>query len=309
MRSPKTIRALQKGLSSTEIGWDKPLAEEIQQLEAEVAGLMAQLANPTKPNKPASYVGHRMFQPEPRSFALDTDQDGVSSNLVNYVVRDGQDYTIPVAFSGPGVFVAEYLQVQVRQRFFVPAAAQPFWYPVSTNINYHMVAGEQPWTTKFMVYPQQPFGAQANSAIGAFDSALREMNYFWNLTDSKSGRMLSNDLIPHLALLPRLPPMLLRPGGAFPTGIATSLRDGGFFRFRAPWLLERDAQAKFTFRPVTPVLQFDSSISGTAAAIGLPYDDREQGVRNQSVVVQVELHGARFETAQDALRAGAVTTR
>ena len=312
MRDPSSIKKLQQGLATIDGGWTKPLEEEIQQLEAELAGLAAQLTNPVGKGKPACYVGHRLFEPQTDiSFAVDTEQDGASANLCNYVVKDGQDYRIPVAFSGPGVFLAKYLQVRIYQRFFAPAAAKAFWCPVSTLIDYTLAAAPatvgHKWTTKFMVYPKQPNALDGNTSPGF--SGLRKMNYFWNVLDTRSGRYFSDDLVPHLALLPRLPPNpnKLRPQGGYTQFSQT--RDGGFLKFRGPgWLFERDAQAAFVFRPITPVLQFDSSIAGNNAAIGLPYDDREQGVRRQSVAVQVEFHGVRYETTQDALRAGAVVT-
>lgn len=313
MRDPKSIQKIQQGMSTVGGGWTKPLGEELQQLEAEIAGVAAQISNPTKASKPACYVGHRLFEPQlDIPFNVDTEQNGASVNACNYVVRDGQEYRIPVVFSGPGVFIAKYLQVRIYQRFFVPAAAKAFWFPIATHIDYaatgNSANGGNKWTTKFMVYPKQPesFPSVASPAFGA----LRKMNFFWNVQDTRSGRQFSDELVSSLALLPRLPPNTHISDFDDNGSDYSQTRDGGFLKFRGPgWLFERDAQAAFIFRPITPVLQFDSSIAGTNGSIGLPYDDREQGVRRQSVVVQVEFHGKRYETSQDALRAGAVVTR
>jgi hypothetical protein len=85
--------------------------------------------------------------------------------------------------------------------------------------------------------------------------------------------------------------------------------DGDLYDLKAPWLFERDGQLTFTMDPITDLYQFDSSINGTAAPMNLPFDDRENGKRDQSVLVQVEMHGFRFETMQDAVHAGALTQR
>lgn len=306
MRDADDIKKLQAGLSTVTKGWTRTLEEEKAQLEAEIAGLASIVYNPVGVGEPGAFMGTRLFEPESFSFTLDTDQDNTSDNAVNYVVRDGQQYNIEIPMSGPGVFVAEYFQVAVWQRFFVPDANQAFWYPVSTLIPYHATANRRPWTTLFSVYPQQPQTTSVNIA-NSFDQAYRQLNYFWNLLDPRSGRRLSDNLMSHLMLLPRLTPMITLDG--FGSQAPATARDGGLFQFRTPWLFERDSQLTFVFRPITPILQFDSALAGTDAAVGLPYDDRENGRRDQSVLVQAEVHGHRFQTAQDAIKAGALVTR
>lgn len=305
MRKPSDIGKLQRGLSSITSGWTRSLEEEVAQLEAEIAGLASAVYAPVAAGEPGAFIGTKTFAPEEHTFNLDTEQDNASSNAVNYVVRDGQEYTINIPMPGPGVFVAQYFQVSIWQRLWVPAASQAFWYPVSSIVPYQAV--ERPWTTKFSIFPKQPQTTAVPVANG-FDNAFRGINYFWNLTDTRSGRRLCDDLVSHLALLPRLPPALALFEGPV-ARYGKTMRDGGLFEFDTPWLFERDSQLSFAFRPVTPILQFDSSLSGTDAAVGLPYDDRESGRRNQSVLVQAEIHGHRFQTTQDALKAGALVTR
>jgi hypothetical protein len=306
MRTAEDIKKLQRGLSSITKGWVRSLSEEVAQLEAEIAGAASQVYNPVDRGEPGAFVGFHEWAPETVVFNLDTEQDGVSSNPVNYVVRDGQEYNIEIRITGPGVFVAHYFQVQIWQRFYVPAVRQGFWYPVCSFLQYHMTAALRPWTTKFSIYPKQP-QVPVVPVVDSFDNSFREMNFFWNLREPRSGRQLADTLMSHFMLLPRIPPDVI--GSTNSNQRLTLARDGGFFKFATPWLFERDSQLSFLFRPITPILQFDSSLAGNNAAVGLQYDDREQGRRDQSVVVQAEVHGFRFQTTQDAIKAGALIAR
>ncbi len=282
-----------KGGGSIWTGWVKPITDVLDQLEADIEGLKLRLKYPTRPGVPAAYQASKVFLPETRSFLLDTAQNGISSNLVNFVVRDGTTYDIPIQMPGPGVFALKRMKVVVFQRLFETQYRAALELP--------MVVGTQPFidaffTTKFSLFPVQPV-----HRIGPpVKVGTPSINFFWNLLEGKSQRKLSEELLPSMCLLPRSHMFSS-------TNTPPWLHDGGLFEFDVPWLMERDAQLNFQFRPINPVLQFDSTIAGTDAAIGLAFDDRENGVRNQQVRVSVELHGYRYETEQDALRMGATT--
>ncbi len=289
-------------------GWVRPLPDLVDQLEADVEGLQLRLRNPTNPGVPAAYQGVKVFLPETGSFAVDALQTHAGTMLANFVVRDGTTYEIPVIFPGPGVFMARYLKVSIYQRLFVPPFITggvipgyngPVYLPVRTNQqafnDIALGAGSIQWTTKFSLPPKQPQQATTKLPLGA-------INYFWNMIDTKSGRKLADDLMSHMMLLPRTFMPLINDETL--TEVA-SLPDGDLLELDAPWVFERDAQMTFQFRPITPMLQFDSTVSGATAGYG--FEDRENGVRNQSVTVSVELHGHRYETDQDAIRAGALT--
>lgn len=278
-------------------GWVRPLPDLIDQLRADVEGLQLRVKDPVGPGVPAAYQGVKVFLPETAEFNVDTLQTHVGTNPCNFVVRDGTTYEIPIVFPGPGVFIARYLKVSIYQRLFVPAYNGPVFLPVMTNTQAFVVAHTS-WTTKFSVPPVQPFQATGKKPLGA-------INYFWNIIDTKSGRKLADDLVSHMMLLPRTY-MPLDDGGASPSILEiASLPDGDLLELDAPWVFERDGQVAFLFRPITPMLQFASSISGNTAGYG--FDDRENSVRNQSVTVTAELHGYRYETDQDAIRAGVLT--
>lgn len=290
---------VQPGTGSRWAGWQKPIRDVLDQLKAGVEGLGLRLQTHLSPGMPTCYRGRKVFAPETTSFLLDTAQDGVSSNPVNYVLRDGVTYSIPIWMPGDGVFVPDFMKVLFRQRVFVPAYGREVWVPGAPS---HMQATwlgatTWPWTTKFSLFPVQP-----QVAFGTPVAQPCAVNFFWNMLDGRTGRKLADDWTSSVMLLPGAPMAQPADGVWMPATV-----DGGFFRFDCPWLFERDSNLEFQFRPTNPVLQFDSSLAGTDAAIGLSYDDRENGVRNQSVEVAVELHGHRYRTDQDAMRAGALT--
>lgn len=291
-------------------GWTKPLQDVVHTLEADIASLYARLQSPIHKGRPASYAAYRDFTPEQSIVQVDTEQTGEGTNPCNYVVRDGQDYSIPLIMPGPGVFVAHELNVAIFQRH-VSAAQQemfaemrpnafPFSGSVMFNGNLNVV---QPYfTTKFSIYPQQTVIPQQ---FPVPPESSRTINYFWNMIDTKGQRLLADAYISQMAMTPRSLPV--GQNAAFEeNGVVAYNRtpDGDFFKFPTPWVFERDGQVNFTFRPITPVFQFDSSISGVD--VGMPYDDRVNGVRDQRVRVQIEIHGYRYETDQDLIRAGAL---
>ena len=312
-------------------GWTKPLHDLIHTLEADVAGLRARLKHPIHKGRPASYVGFRDFIPERSVVQVDTAQTGEGTNPCNYIVRDGQDYDIPIIMPGPGVFVAEELTVAIFQQQYAPISAS-IEEGVLTNVNLAAMQAEMRantfpfpssaqtpyFTTKFSIYPQQLSGTYlgVDFEIERFAIAAqsqRTINYLWNMIDTKSQRRLADAYISQMVFTPPSAPVLQeRSFFTTPPPVTTRnqaherIPDGDLFRFCSPWVFERDGQANFTFRPITPVLQFDSALAGTDPAVGLPYDDRINGIRDQRVRVQVEIHGYRFETDQDLIRAGAL---
>lgn len=311
-------------------GWTKPIRDLMHTLDADMAGLKARLRNPIHKGRPAAYVGFRDFIPERSIVQVDTSQEGQTTNPCNYVVRDGQDYDIPVIMPGPGVFVAEELVVSIFQQQYAPVSAS-FSAPFAlTNVNLTAMQAEMStnsfpfpaldvnpfFTTKFSIYPQQTVLSSlafATSSRGAVaPQAQRTINFFWNMTDTKSQRRLADAYISQMALTPPSAPVqqsTVSTSGPFfsRSTVFERVPDGDLFRFATPWVFERDGQVNFTFRPITPVFQFDSSIAGNDPVVGLPYDDRINGLRDQRVRVQVEIHGYRFETDQDLIRAGALS--
>lgn len=260
-----------------------------------VQGIVDRLNFSTAPSVKTAYRVNRVFQPETnRAFLLDTSQNG-TTNLVNYVMRDGNTYEIPFQFTGEGVFVAKYLKVSIKQRLYIPAYGQAVQMPCGYNGRMPgNVAGA--WTTKFSIFPRQPGGP-------SFAHVPPQANFYWTMRDN-TGWQLSDNLMSHVMLQPNTLSLIV------PTVEAerwSPVLDGGLYQFDTPWAFERDGQCVFPFRPTTPILQFDSSIAGDAAAVGMTFDDRESLKRNQAVTVTVALHGQRYLTDQDAMRAGALT--
>jgi hypothetical protein len=210
-------------------------------------------------------------------------------------MRDANTYEIPFQFTAEGVFVARFLKVAIKQRLFVTPWGRPVQMAASYNARFPgNLAGA--WTPKFSIFPRQP--AQTST-----DFAVPSVSYYWSMRDN-TGWQLSDNLQSHVMLHPNT----VTPYRPIDDEMRwVPLLDGGLYEFDVPWAFERDGQCVFTIRPTTPILQFDSSIAGDNAIIGLPFDDRESGVRNQAVTVTVELHGRRFLTDQDAMRAGALT--
>lgn len=301
------------GAGSRWTGWTKKITDVVDQVAADIKGLQLRLSSPTRPGIPTCYRGEKLFVPEDASFLLDTAQDGVTSNLVNYVLRDGVPFSIPVKMTGDGVFVPDSLKVHFKQRLWVPSGGAPVWMNggMSSQLTY-TGATRWEWTTKFSLFPSQPASRDA-STFWMIKAQPCAVNYFWNVVDTRNNRKLADDWVSSVMLLPGSP--MAGFGSLAPT--LYSMVDGDFFRFDCPWLFERDSQVEVRIWPINPVVQFDSSISGTDVVIGpdlagaLPagygFDDREGGRRNQSVLVAAEFHGYRYQTMQDAMRAGALT--
>lgn len=264
------------GRGSLAQGFQPTIQATTEQLAAETNALKQRLAAGDIEGEPTAYHGVRVFEPETSSFNLSYMAfNGVQTSPVNYVVRDGQTYDIPILTPGPGVFVATGVTVSIYRRLYDPKAAEPMqqnysssWASFYTSAS--IVAGEPPtFTTKFSL-PYEQY---------AFNVAPLEMSFFWNLLDARTGNLYSDYPLNHLALRPRQDHTL----------------DGGLFKFDTPWVFPYGTGAVFKFQPINPVVQFDSSIG--QAVTKLSYDDRENGKRNQSVTVKAVLHGYRMMVA------------
>ncbi len=296
-----------EGPGSRANGWQRSVQAEMQALRADVSGLVRRLVSPTRPGVPCAYRSSKVFDADrTQSFLVDVLQDGSSSQLCNFVMKDAQTYNIPVRIDAEGVFVAERMGVQFTQRLFDPTLGVGVQYPGSL-MSYTMRSASTTggvftnninWTTKFslMRIPVSP------DAL-ALPMQTPAMQFMWNVLDERAGRRYSDFMMPASAL------------GFNAYGVSglqlspAVVVDNGLFTFACPWLFERDSNVTFSLLPTSPIIQYDSSISGSAVSPGpgLSFDDREGGIRNQAVTVHVELHGYRYQTSQDAIRAGALT--
>lgn len=266
-------------------GYQPTIPEVAAQLAAETQSLKARLDGGDIEGEPAAYQGVRVFEPESTSFLLDVDQNGASSAPVNYVMRDGQVYDIPILTPGPGVFVGTGLTVAIFQRRYVPAL------PEAVEVNYNSYWSLFPrgvnYTCKFSLWPTQPAVIDDN-----FRNLGPSVNFFWNLLDARTGDLYADQPLNHLALRPRQSVPELNHYSRSP------YLDGGMFKFDTPWVFPYGTNLIFKFQPITPVVQYDSSISNTTVpSTGLEYDDRENGRRNQAVSVKVVVHGYRMMVA------------
>lgn len=303
--------SISPGKGAEYAGWQEPLPELVQRLRARIEGLKARLNVPSTEMSiwPSAVSGRHIFRPESTVEQVDTAQSALGTNPINVVVRNNKTTNIRIIFPGPGVFVGRWLTCSVLMRLHNPELKgdTESWLPVVSNSGAigslaANPAAAIPYTTRFSVFPVQPNVPPAYGPAAGTTFRPPALNYFWNLKDERSGRLYADQMMSHMHLLPETWQM---PGAG--STFAPVLGDGDLFDLKAPWVFERDGQATFQFRPVTDLYQFDSSIAGTAAPMSLPFDDRENGLRDQSVKVQVELHGFRFETMQDAVHAGALT--
>jgi hypothetical protein len=282
--------------ASLETGWTKTLEEDCVQLCAEISGLEDRLAYGMQEGVPAAYAGQRIFSPESATVEVDLTQDGVTPGALtpcNYIVRDGATYDIPIVMPGPGAFIAKYMTVAIYLRHYSVSEGRYVDENVTGNQNYFnqrestLAPLEAAlYTTKFSAFRQQPVVNVTVTTPGGVrtqGAPYSALNYFWNLLDSKSGVKLSDELMSQNVLLPRSREYTVDEA-AFNT-----YSDGGYFSFDVPFVFERDGQANFQFRPITPFFQQASE------------------TKPQHIVVQVELHGYRFETAQDVMKMGALS--
>lgn len=288
-------------------GWQEPLPALVARLQAHVAGIRGRLEQPTREVSiwPSAVAGRYTFKPDPLVIDVDVEQTNAGTQPVNVVVPSGKTVNVRLIFPGPGVFVGRWLKATLSMRLFNPLMRgdQVTWIPVVSNVGAALQdAGPDgpPYTTRFSVFPLQPVTPPIEVlATGAIRPPA--LNYAWNMQDTRSGRWYADRPLSSAMMLPG------SWTGDSPPGVSVMLRDGDLFDLKAPWVFERDGQANFAFTPITDLYQFASSIPGNAAPMNLPFDDREGGVRDQGVLLQVEMHGFRFETMQDAVHAGALT--
>lgn len=285
--------------SGTPIGWLASIKDQITRLQKEVEGVALRLSR-AAPNdsEPAAVVGKMTFSPETYTFAFDYLQNGVSSVQSQYVMRDGMTYEIPIVFPPPGIFIARAAQVSLKQRLFVPGLGV-----MQVPMHYGNFFMDQGITGATQTLQTKKYSFPDNTSIDR-TYLSRRVSFLWNLLDMKSGVRFSDELMPDLLFLPQDFGSPVPAGsGSGQLGLPTSPTNG-YLEFPTPWLFERDAQLTFQFRPITPVIQ------PTANSGYSPYsfDDREQTglVRDSSVTVQIEIHGTRYLSLQDAARQGAL---
>jgi len=290
----RPIHTQSPGRGSAGGGYRQPVGELWTQLLAELHGLRDRVATSEVAGSlavPAAYQGVKVFTPEASTFSL-ADPYGGADLTVNYVVRDGQTYEIPIYFPGPGVFVARGLEVNVYQRFVTHGSPEQD-YNFLARQHSTALADDTTRDGNLRTFRYSYFdlvGGANNNWPGYAEEPVPSINFWWNMADSKSQRYLADDLMPSQALMPMTNPRLASTAGEEEALLAYPL-DGARFYFDAPWLVERDGQLRFLFRPTTPIYQ----LAAVAADEG------------QDVRVQVELYGERYETLQDAVRAGAMT--
>lgn len=261
------------------------LGQSAKALAQEMAALQLQITRRMESGVPDCLAARKQFTPQSNTFAFDYRQDGVSSVVSQYVLKDGVTYEVPVFNNTPGVFVARSMSVNVFQRLYQSTGpmqkrfAHGDWY-----LNSHTDL-----QTRKFAFPDD------TTSYALVTLPMRRLSFMWNVVDARSGQRYSDELVPDLVLTPPAAP-ILADGSDAPFG-------GRMFEFDTPWLFDSEGQINFLFRPLTPVIQPAATDAYT------PYDteDREQSntVRDQTVSVQVELHGTRYFTdkAIAALRA------
>lgn len=241
------------------------------------------------------------------AFLFDYLQDGVSSVSSQYVLRDAVTYEIPISFPPPGLFLARFMSVRITQRVFVadvgvlqiPMLSGNFFLKLSYDAGYAAGGPFGRFQTPKYAFPIDT--AVAGGVAYETGSVLsRRINFFWNLIDKKSGRQFSDELMPDQLLLPQ---GIEASASLAPATLGTEGNANGYLEFLAPWLFERDGEAAFLFRPITPVIQ-PTAASGYSAT-GAGSLEKANTSRDTSVTVQVELHGTRYYGMRDLLGKGA----
>lgn len=273
--------------STADMGFLATAEEEILRLEKDVLGLGARLKYKYDHGVPAAYVGERIFTPSTDIIDVDIEQNGAAAEPCNMVVPSGEEFSIPIILQGPGVFRARYMSVTLYQRYFFNNGAN------TTNVQWIPIPVGKPF---FNTDPTSGVGTQIQSVkrsimyniLGGFladnqGDRLYGANFFWNFVDEDSQRRLADDW---------LPDQCLRPQGY------QLQQDGGVYQFRTDWLFERANTVSLRLRMINDIMQLDPT-SATFPFLGL--NDLENGQRNQSVKVRVELHGEKFYNSRDEL--------
>lgn len=302
--------------NTQDVGFIQTAQGAIDKLKKRIAGLQDRLRYKYAEGVPQAYSGQRIFVPETQTMEIETARIGENENgvapagtsLVQYVVRDGITHTVPVIFPGPGVFIARFLVVTFYQRIF--GGANNTYY--LNNLTNRVMRYSIPFGKSFFD-PANAVSGHAGqlppqtgkvsllrytrvSSLGA-DRGQLGINFFWNLVDGDSQRQLSDGLIPHDVLLPQ----------GFQAQVS-----GNLFEFGVPWLFERGGRVDFQFRLINPILQLAAADPEFPFVFekgpDVDWDDREQNgtVRNQQVMVRVELHGTKFYSERDRLLREAV---
>lgn len=303
MRRP--IHTQKPGTGASGGGWVPPLSELWTQFCAELHGLRARVDAQLDGlvGVPTVYQGVRVFEPSASTVQVQVPRT-VGLATVQPILQAGNTYEIPVYFPGPGVFVARSVEVALYQRYV--------WNDGESPVNQDMRLLAAPFATGSLGNPSVPLGYDLDIQVSRFSildpkriGVSREwpdqnlvkdprpfVSFWWNLLDAKSQRYLGEDLLPDAALLP-MTDMQPATFGSTISPLTTDgfPIDGGRFTLDAPWLIERDGQMRFVFAPTTSIYQLATTLPTQA----------------QNVYVQVELHGERYETLQDAVRAGAAT--
>lgn len=276
------------------LGFIPTVQGKLAQLEKQIAGLRARLRYRYDKGVPASYVGEKVFRPETEEIDLDvlgTGDTAGNGEPINYVVRDGTEFSVPVVLQGPGVFMARFISVSFYQRYFDPDLGEAVRFPIPIGKSFFNVdADSTSDPTTFQTLKWHLF-----YNLGGYNELLTNrllgINFFWNIQDPDSGRMYGDGWLPDVALLPQ----------SYQNGA-----DGDLKEFQGPaWLFERAGLVDFRFRLVNPILQLDPT------ATIFPFngkDDRENDgtARDQRVTVRVELHGTKFYSDRDRLLREAV---
>lgn len=282
----------------------RDLKTHVDGLHKNVQGLLARFGQRYGYDEgvPHACVGERVFEPEDSSFTLDLlgrGDDAATKQPVQYVVRDGIEFSVPVDTSSVGVFHARFLNVSFYQRWWSAAQNREFWFPIPIGRSFDHVSaagdGTKVQTVKWSVMHSQTFQTWPNvlntthaDAPASHQSDVCGINFFWNLLDQSGQRYYSNNLVPDVAL---------RQQGYH------GQDNGGMLSFRVPWTFDRQGQLDFVFRLVNPILQLapTATLFPFTSLDGTPLDDRENGgaSRRQSVKVRVELHGSRFFSQRD----------
>ena len=299
MRRP--MQPQRPGKAANRGGWTQPLDELWTQTCAELRALKERVTVRTADpiGVPAVYQGVKVFAPSTQTLVITNPNDLVTPWTVNPVLVDGVAYEIPVYAPGPGVFVARSIDVSIYQRYVLPSIdgrpSQDMRFiarATSTSMAQDATMDGALRQYRYSVLGDPRAGSLASGwpVYSTYvptrgEEGVPSAAFWWNLLDAKSQRYLADGLMPDQALMPMTSSRVQsRFSGAFPI-------DGGRFTFDAPWLVERDGQFRFVFQPTTAVYQLAST----------PLDQR------QTVSVQVDLFGERYETLQDAIRAGAMT--
>lgn len=283
----------------------------LKQVQLGIKGVQDRIQGLDLVTVPAAFIGPTpayVFKPETSAFDLDVYQDGpgvLPDRPVNYIVKSGTTYQLPIIIGGNGVFLAHRFRINLWQRLYVDitgfkGAAQAVISPIinsflnnNSNANFHVN-----YTTKFSLYPLQPRAASFNNVTTQQSPML---NYRWNIQDPVTGYNYADNLMPASAILNRDYVQIANFSGNIYgeedrlRTVPSLLFDGDWHEFDAPWRFDKAYQLNVLFRPITDIVQFDSSVNiGPSGLNLLPYDDRVNGIRDQSVYVQVEFQGERI---------------